>query len=49
MKGVSEALKNDGIFIVETLNLDLLLKNNVYEMFNHEHFHYLDCHLDGFL
>jgi len=40
MKGVSEALKNDGIFIVETLNLDLLLKNNVYEMFNNEHFHY---------
>ena len=40
MKGVSAALKEGGILIVETLNLNLLLKNNVYEMFNHEHFHY---------
>lgn len=40
IKAVSVALKKNGIFIVETLNLDLLLKNYVYEMFNHEHFHY---------
>lgn len=40
VKAVSASLKDRGIFIVETLNLDILFKNKVYEMFNHEHFHY---------
>lgn len=37
---LSNTVSNTGIVIIETLSSNVLLKNRVFEMFNHEHYHY---------
>ena len=39
-ESLSNAVSSTGIVIVETLSSNVLLKNRVFEMFNHEHYHY---------
>jgi SAM-dependent methyltransferase len=37
---ISSMLKEGGYFVIETLHYPTLLQKNVYEMVNHEHYHY---------
>jgi 2-polyprenyl-3-methyl-5-hydroxy-6-metoxy-1,4-benzoquinol methylase len=37
---IDRMLKKDGAFVVETLHYPTLLRNRVFEMINHEHYHY---------
>ncbi|MFT6069486.1 MAG: 2-polyprenyl-3-methyl-5-hydroxy-6-metoxy-1,4-benzoquinol methylase [Bacteriovoracaceae bacterium] len=39
-KAANLILKNDGFFVAETLHFPTLMKNLVFEMVNHEHYHY---------